>query len=131
MGSWRSFALALNGDRPAIPCRASASANGRRCEPADFDARNREAATVLVQETFIKVWLRCATFRGQSELLPWIRAILRNGLLDRVRRAHPEVPFDADDELTEEAGRRVAELSAQYVPTPDDAMLILPGLALA
>jgi RNA polymerase sigma-70 factor (ECF subfamily) len=82
--------------------------------------RDRDAARDLVQETFIKVWLRCATFRGQSELLPWIRAILRNGLLDRVRRAHPEVPFDADDELTEEAGRRVAELSAQYVPTPDD-----------
>jgi RNA polymerase sigma factor (sigma-70 family) len=82
--------------------------------------RDSEAARDLVQDTFIKVWRRCATFRGQSELLPWIRSILRNAILDRVRRAHPEIPFDEDEAMQNETERRVAELSEQYVPTPHD-----------
>src|SRR5271168_17269 len=40
--------------------------------------RDPDAARDLVQDTFIKVWQRCASFRGDSELLPWIKAILRN-----------------------------------------------------
>jgi RNA polymerase sigma-70 factor (ECF subfamily) len=79
-----------------------------------------EAARDLVQETFIKVWRRCASFRGQSELLPWIRSILRNGALDRLRRAPREVPLDAVDLVSEETERRIVELSSQQVPTPDD-----------
>jgi RNA polymerase sigma-70 factor (ECF subfamily) len=79
-----------------------------------------EEARDLVQETFIKVWRRCASFRGQSELLAWIKSILRNGALDRLRRAPREVPLEADDALSEEAERRIAELSAAHVPTPDD-----------
>ncbi len=79
-----------------------------------------EAARDLVQETFIKVWRRCASFRGQSELLPWVRSILRNGALDRLRRAPQEVPLETDGGLSEEVERRIAELSAQHIPTPDD-----------
>jgi len=47
--------------------------------------RDPAAAQDLVQDTFIKVWLRCATFHGESQLLPWIKSILRHGLLDRLR----------------------------------------------
>lgn len=79
-----------------------------------------EAARDLIQETFIKVWRRCASFRGQSELLPWIRSILRNGAVDRLRRSPREVPLEADDAVSEEAERRIAELSAVHVATPDD-----------
>jgi RNA polymerase sigma-70 factor (ECF subfamily) len=79
-----------------------------------------EAARDLVQETFIKVWRRCASFRGQSELLPWVRSILRNGALDRLRRAPNEVPLETDDGVSEETERRMAELSAHHIPTPDD-----------
>ena len=38
--------------------------------------RDAAAARDLVQETFIKVWQRCAGFHGSSGLLPWWRAIL-------------------------------------------------------
>ena len=79
-----------------------------------------EAARDLVQETFIKVWRRCASFRGQSDLLPWIRSILRNGALDRLRRAPREVALDSDDGVSEETERRIVELSSRQVPTPDD-----------
>lgn len=61
--------------------------------------RDPEAARDLVQETFIKVWQRCATFRGDSELVPWIRSILRHSILDRLRRREPEVPMEPEDEV--------------------------------
>lgn len=83
--------------------------------------RDAELARDLVQETFIKVWQRCATFSGEAELLPWIRAILRNGILDRLRRAEHELSMDHDDALSDEVQRRLAELSAERVPRPPDA----------
>jgi RNA polymerase sigma-70 factor (ECF subfamily) len=83
--------------------------------------RDSDSARDLVQETFIKVWLRCATFHGDSELLPWIKSILRHGLLDRLRRDQRETLFDASDGLDSEVQRRVAELSEETVPRPDDA----------
>jgi len=82
--------------------------------------RNPDAARDLVQDTFIKVWQRCASFHGDSELLPWIDAILRNGVLDRLRRGGREVPFNDGDAMNAELSARVAELSQREVATPDD-----------
>lgn len=82
--------------------------------------RNADAARDLVQDTFIKVWQRCALFRGDSELLPWIEAILRHGLLDHLRKSGREVPFDAEDAMNAELSARVAELSACEVARPED-----------
>src|SRR5215475_8672184 len=81
--------------------------------------RDDDGARDLVQETFIKVWQRCATFRGESELLPWIRAILRRALLDRLRQPRREVPLENDTGLTREAAESVAELSPERVPAAD------------
>lgn len=81
---------------------------------------NADAARDVVQDTFIKVWQRCATFHGDSELLPWIEAILRNGVLDWLRRAGREVPFEDGDAMTAEISARITELSRHEVATPDD-----------
>ncbi|HEV2269197.1 MAG TPA: sigma-70 family RNA polymerase sigma factor [Steroidobacteraceae bacterium] len=81
--------------------------------------REQESARDLVQETFIKVWLRCATFQGDSELLPWIRSILRHGLLDRLRKSAGEVALDAAEGQPFETERRIAELSEESIPQPD------------
>ncbi len=56
--------------------------------------RDHDAAEDLVQEAFIKVWRHCASFRGDSELLPWIRVILRRTILDRLRKGEREVTLD-------------------------------------
>lgn len=48
--------------------------------------RDHDLAKDLVQETLIKVWRNCATFRGDSELMPWIRTILRRTVLDQLRK---------------------------------------------
>lgn len=81
-----------------------------------------ETARELVQETFIKVWQRCTSFRGESQLLSWIRVILRHAILDQLRRPRREVSLDDESELTGDAVRRIAELSASQVPRPDDEL---------
>ena len=81
--------------------------------------RDPESARDLVQDTFIKVWLRCATFQGDSELLPWIKAILRHGLLDRVRKSTGEVTLETGDDQPSEAQLRIAELSEESIPQPE------------
>jgi RNA polymerase sigma factor (sigma-70 family) len=78
-----------------------------------------ESARDLVQDTFIKVWLRCATFQGDSELLPWIKSILRHGLLDRLRRSTSEIALDTAEDQAGETQLKIAELSAELIPRPD------------
>lgn len=82
--------------------------------------RDSDAALDLVQDTFIKVWLRCATFQGDSEVLPWIKSILRHGLLDRLRKAGREVSLEDESGSTPELEARVIELSMDAVSTPHD-----------
>lgn len=82
--------------------------------------RDADAARDLVQETFIKVWQRCATFQGESELLPWVKSILRHGLIDRLRREGREVPLGTEpDDPAPEIRAQLLELSAEAIPTPD------------
>jgi len=82
--------------------------------------RSADAARDLVQDTFIKVWQRCSTYHGDSELLPWIEAILRRGALDLFRRQGREVPLDEGQGMNAELIARVAELSQSEIATPDD-----------
>jgi RNA polymerase sigma-70 factor (ECF subfamily) len=81
--------------------------------------RDPAAARDLVQDTFIKVWRRCSTFRGDSDLLPWIRTILRYGAIQVLRGSVREVPLDDHDGLTDEASRRLYEMSVEGNPTPE------------
>lgn len=81
--------------------------------------RDHESARDLVQDTFIKVWLRCATFHGDSELLPWIKAILRHGLLDHLRKSAAEVTLETGEDQACETQLRIADLSEEIIPRPD------------
>ena len=83
--------------------------------------RDADASRDLVQETFIKVWQRCATFHGDSELLPWIKAILRHGILDQLRRPDGAMTLDDEEDMNTEVQRAIGELSRESNPTPDDA----------
>jgi len=77
------------------------------------------SARDLVQDTFIRVWQRCATFQGDSELLPWIKSILRNALLDRLRKTTVEVALDCAQDQDPDTQLRIAELSDETIPRPD------------
>jgi DNA-directed RNA polymerase specialized sigma24 family protein len=80
--------------------------------------QDSDAARDLVQDTVIKVWQRCATFRGDSELLPWINVILRHGAIERLRQRKIEVPLEDDQGLTSGAARWPS-LLARQVCDPD------------
>ena len=83
---------------------------------------DRDVARDLVQETFIKVWQRCATFRGESELLPWVRTILRHLILDRLRQPQREVPLEDERGLTPAAIQHIVRLSGEQVVAPEDGL---------
>jgi RNA polymerase sigma-70 factor (ECF subfamily) len=79
-----------------------------------------EAAQDLAQETLIKVWQRCASFRGDSELFPWIKQILRRAAIDRLRASRPEQPLTADDgEPLAEVEAALQDLRGDAAPTPE------------
>jgi RNA polymerase sigma factor (sigma-70 family) len=81
--------------------------------------RDPETAKDIVQETFIKVWQRCATFQGSSELLPWIKSILRHAMLDRLRKPAREVSMENEDRNAE-IERSVAARSGSRIPQPEE-----------
>jgi RNA polymerase sigma-70 factor, ECF subfamily len=83
--------------------------------------QDSDAARDLVQDTVIKVWQRCATFRGDSELLPWINVILRHGAIERLRQRKIEVPLEDDQGLTSEAVQGIVNLSLESNDTPEQA----------
>lgn len=58
--------------------------------------RDPHLAQDLLQETLLKVWRACASFRGDAELYPWLVAILRRTAIDTLRRQRPEEPIDDD-----------------------------------
>ncbi len=81
--------------------------------------RDAAVARDLVQDTFIRVWQRCASFHGDSELLPWIRAILRHAMLDHFRRRDPLVPLD-EPMLTTAIEARAGEFAPRGSTAPED-----------
>ena len=90
---------------------------------AAVSLRSWQAAEDVVQEGMIKVWQRCATFRGPADPLAWIRQIVRNTLIDAVRARPPEQPLHDDDgELTPAAQAAVLRLSVETIGTPDDTL---------
>jgi RNA polymerase sigma factor (sigma-70 family) len=81
--------------------------------------RDSDATRDLVQDTFIKVWRRCATFRGDSELLPWIKTILRHSAIERLRRSNHEVSLEDENGPTQDASGKILEMSVERNPTPE------------
>ncbi len=82
-----------------------------------------EAARDLVHETLIKAWLRCAQFRGDSELFPWLKRILRHALIDRLRSRHLEQPLDDEHgQPLAEVETALRETAGRAAATPEQVM---------
>lgn len=56
--------------------------------------RDADAAQDLLQDTLLKAWRRCAGFRAESELFPWLKQVLRHGAIDRLRAQPDQVSMD-------------------------------------
>lgn len=68
--------------------------------------RDEGRAQDLLQDTLLKAWRRCSGFRGDSELYPWLKTMLRRGAIDRLRSQHLETALEDGD------GRPLAEVEA-------------------
>ena len=68
-------------------------------------------AEELTQESFIKLFRKIHTFRGESSFSTWLYRLTVNIVLMRLRRKrHPEISLDATTEATEEDSRPFLEL---------------------
>jgi RNA polymerase sigma-70 factor (ECF subfamily) len=83
--------------------------------------RDRGEAEDLLQEAFVRVWTRAATYDAQmGEPLPWIVRVARNCAIDRVRarRVRATVSAPAIDAAAVEASAPAG------IQTPETAVLI-------
>ncbi len=71
----------------------------------------RQNAEELVQDVFINIVRHCDAFRGDTRIDSWMWSIVRNALIDYVRRLRPEIAT-GDDELIDLAG--AVEAPAQH-----------------
>lgn len=55
--------------------------------------RDPEAARDALQNTLIRVWKSCASYRGDSQLFPWLKRIARTVALDELRAAAARLPL--------------------------------------
>lgn len=58
--------------------------------------RDAEAARDLLQDVLIKAWSHCSSFRGESELYPWLTQIVRRRAIDVLRSRRDEQPLEDD-----------------------------------
>lgn len=77
-----------------------------------YDARQslptseHDLAFDLVQQTYIKVWRDCRSYRGDASVLTWLYVILRRSVIDHLRKLRPQVPLlDAEDQVSTEVER--------------------------
>lgn len=80
---------------------------------------DRAGAEDVIQETFVTVWQRAASFPAlQASPLAWLTALARNKAIDVLRRRRPETPLTWQDEDGHEHQHDVADTGA----TPPEAL---------
>src|SRR5207253_5639447 len=66
--------------------------------------RDRQRAEDAVQETFTSVWRSAGSYRPErGPAAPWLYAIARNAIVDRLR-SRSELPVEPPDMTSDEAG---------------------------
>lgn len=79
--------------------------------------RNRDSARDVLQDAFVQIWQRAATYqRALGSARGWIYTVVRHRALDEVRRAGRETPAgDALEALVDATADRHAIASAQAI----------------
>ncbi len=100
---------------------------------AHLQVRNHEVAEDLVQDAIESALRNAESFAGRSSLKTWVFAILRNRIIDHLRKSQRSVNFsslvddDADwqerlDSLFNERGRWRAQAAPAAWPDPEQSM---------
>jgi RNA polymerase sigma factor (sigma-70 family) len=66
--------------------------------------RDPESARDALQNALLKIWKSCASYRGESELFPWLKRVARTVAIDELRASAVRLPSSAslpavDEEL--------------------------------
>jgi RNA polymerase sigma-70 factor (ECF subfamily) len=92
---------------------------------------NESDAQDITQETFIQVYRKLASFRGEARFSTWLYRIATNAALMR-RRAHSRRPTESLDSFAprfDEAGKHAATAAELSVPNRLDETLDAEALA--
>jgi RNA polymerase sigma-70 factor (ECF subfamily) len=83
---------------------------------------NEDDANDLAQETFVRVFKSCQSFRSDARFSTWLFAIAANLARNhfRWRSRHPDVPMDAENP---ETGQSLGSTLPANVPAPGEAAL--------
>jgi len=80
---------------------------------------DRTAAEDLVQETLLAGLEGINRFTGKSSIRTWLVSILKNKIVDRLRRLHREDPLDPSD-LDEQEWRSKFDATNHWIVPPND-----------
>lgn len=81
---------------------------------------NEDDANDLAQETFVRVFQHCSSFKPEARFATWLYTIAGNLARNhhRWRARHPNVSLDAG---TEDAGQSLGDTLPAAAPTPDQS----------
>ncbi len=96
-------------------------------------SKDRDMATDIAQETFVKVWKKLPTFKPGAQFKTWIFTIARNTVIDylRKKRSTPFSIFDTEDgkNMIEETVQDEAPLPPELIERAEKNALLEKNLA--
>ena len=110
-----SDAIAITIDGPAL-----ASHRIYLMKIARLQLRDETLAEDLVADALAQAFERRAQFRGSSSLRTWLTSILKNRIVDFLRKQWREQPLEPDDPADEGAIDRIFDASGHYIHMPSD-----------
>jgi RNA polymerase sigma-70 factor (ECF subfamily) len=125
----RATAIAAAGDamtnegraaKPSIEFQTLAEHRGYLLKIARLELRDQHLAEDCVSDTITQAYEKRASFRGDSSLRTWLTTILKNRIIDLLRKQWREEPLDApaDDEGHE--FDRLFDAKGHYLDRPSD-----------
>lgn len=96
---------------------------------AVYYLKDREEASDVTQEVFIKVYNRLDGFRNEADaFLPWLLSITRNSCIDRLRKQKRESRLDSEIRLNTAEDTVVNQGPEQYLANEQHQALIYAAL---
>ena len=87
---------------------------------ARIELRDEHAAEDCVSDVLTQAYERRAAFRGDSTLRTWLTSILKNRIIDLLRKQWREQPLEVPGDEGEGAIERMFDASGHYVHMPSE-----------
>ena len=88
---------------------------------AQLELRDRALAEDCVSDVLTHAYEKRASFQGRSSLKTWLTAILKNRIVDLLRKQWREQPIEEPGDQGDDALERLFDATGHYVNRPHDA----------